>query len=588
MLPPVLQRELLVRARRGSTIWIRLGIYLLALMLVALLLIPAMAMGAMTGMGMASGRIIFEPLRYLLLIYALFEGARSVASAIPDERREGTLGLLFLTNLRSWDVLLGKTASGALTSIYGALVVAPLFAIPVLLGGVTGGEVFRTLISLFAALLLALGCGTLASACCRTTLPALLMGIGLAAMMATIPFVAVSLIESTRPGVGIDHWSGWLSPFISLNLGSDAAYYADPGPFWYATISQLAMAGVLAIAGSMRLATNWRDGSLFTSTTDAVRRKEARTRPKEGLRREISLPRWLAGMGTSPLARTLGGRINLRRWIALLVILQVLGSLPVILSAFVGGMGGGMVVGLLAIPVFFADLAAELILIYTACRIFSDARHTGEMEILLTSPVTDRELVMTLWHLLRNGLVWVFVIMVLQAVFQVAGRDESLTFGASPTTPLWIPILSAAINLAAEALHLVGVVWAAMWFGLKSTKTSGAMIKTFVLVIVVTGLIKWILYAAIQIPLMTGFFSRGTPPGWFMSLYVIIPSAIGGVLSFLWYLWARKQLFTKFRQVVTETETRSLWIERLETRLIPPPLPSPQSTAPIQSANPGE
>ncbi len=231
VLPPVLQRELLVRARRGSTIWIRLGIYLLALMLVALLLIPAMTMGSMTGMGISSGRIIFEPLRYLLLVYALFEGARSVASAIPDERREGTLGLLFLTNLRSWDVLLGKTASGALTSIYGALVVAPLFAIPVLLGGVTGGEVFRTLISLFAALLLALGCGTLASACCRTTLPALLMGIGLAAMMATVPFVAVSLIESTRPGAGMDHWSGWLSPVISLNLGSDAAYFADAGPF---------------------------------------------------------------------------------------------------------------------------------------------------------------------------------------------------------------------------------------------------------------------------------------------------------------------------------------------------------------------
>ncbi len=343
------------------------------------------------------------------------------------------------------------------------------------------------------------------------------------------------------------------------------------------------MAAVLAIAGSMRLATNWRDGSLFTSTTDAVRRNKARTRPKDGIRREIRLPRWLEGMGTSPLARTLGGRINLRRWIVVLVVLQILGSLPVILSVFVGGMGGGMVIGLLGIPVFFAGLAAELILIYTACRIFSDARHTGEMEILLTSPVTDRELVITLWHLLRNGLIWVFAIMVLQAMIQVAGQDDSLMFGATQTTPLWVPILSAVLNLVAEALHLVGVVWAAMWFGLKSTKTSGAMIKTFVLVIVVTGLIKWILYVVIQIPLMTGFFSRGTPPGWFMSLYVIVPSVIGGILSFLWYLWARKQLFTKFRQVVTETETRSLWIDRLENRLVPPPLPS-QSPPPTKSA----
>lgn len=573
VLPPVLQRELLVRARRGSTTWIRLGIFLLALMLVALLLIPAMLMGSMTGMGMASGRIIFEPLRYLLLVYALFEGARSVASAIPDERRDGTLGLLFLTNLRSWDVLLGKTAGGALTSIYGALAVAPLFAIPVLLGGVTGGEVFRTLISLFAALLLALGCGTLASALCRTTLPALLTGIGLAAIMATGPLVLVSLLNAASATITETHWSGWLSPFISLNLGSDAAYYADAGPFWYATLAQLAMAGVFAIAGSMRLATNWRDGSLFTSTGDAVRRKAERARPKEGLRREIKLPLWLAGMGTTPLARTLGGRIKLARWIGVLMLLQLIIVAPGVLNAFLGGMGGAMVSSVLGIPVFFAFMASQLILIYMACRVFADARHTGEMEILMTSPVTDRELVLTLWHMLRNGLLWVYAITVTGAAIALFGEGGSGMFGNTAADPLWARLVVLATTLTAEALYMAGVVWAGMWFGLKSTRTSGATIKTFVMLVIVTGLLKWLVFVIVQTAIMFNLMKGPTPPAGLQSLMGALPHLIGGGLSVAWILWARRLLFSKFRQVVTETETRSLWIQRLETRLIPPPLP---------------
>lgn len=587
MLPPVLQRELLVRARRGSTIWIRLGIYLLALMLVALLMIPALAMGAMTGMGMASGRIIFEPLRYLLLIYALFEGARSVASAIPDERREGTLGLLFLTNLRSWDVLLGKTASGALSSLYGALVVAPLFALPVLLGGVTGGEVFRSLITLLSGLVLAIGCGTVASAVCRNTLPALLTGIGLAAAFSAGPFI-VGMIANQAFGSGLSevHWSGWLSPFTSTLLGNDAAYYRSPEPFWWSILLQLATAALLAALGSALLARNWRDGSLFTSAGAVIQGAAHKRRPKKEFRQDIQWPSWLAGMSTSPLAETLGDRINLRRWICVLVILQVLKSLPVVLAPI----GGGSVVAFLSIPAFLASFAAEIILIYTACRIFSDARQTGEMEILLTSPVTDRELVTTLWHILRNGLFWVFAVMVLQAIGQVSAAVYELTKLSairSPIAPVDAFLATApqaAAGLVGDAFQLVGVVWASMWFGLKSTKPSGAMIKTFVLAVILTGLVKYLIYACLWIPLLSGVFftkfGNGTPPRWLMSLVGVIPAIIGAVLSVLWTLWARKQLFTKFRQVVTETETRSLWIERLETRLIPPPLPVQPPTAP--------
>ncbi len=587
VLPPVLQRELLVRARRGSTPWIRLGIYLMALMLVALLTIPAMMMGSITGGGMGGGRVVFEPLRYLLLVYALFEGSRCVAAAIPDERRDGTLGFLFLTNLRSWEVLLGKTAGGALSAFYGAMVVAPLFVIPLLLGGVTGGEVFRSLVTLFSGLLLAIGCGTVASAFCLTTLPAILLGLGLTALLSTGPLILGTLVAFAVGGGSETHWSGWLSPFTSTLLGNDAAYYRSPEPFWWSILLQLSTAVLLALLASWRLAANWRDGSVLAAPREPKLRITAAAAPTTRLRREEALPKWLSGMGTTPLARTLGGRINLRRWIVVLVGLQLLITVPAFIAMFVGGTSGAMIAGILQIPLFFAGLASQLILIYTACRIFSDARHTGEMEILLTSPVTDRELVTTLWHLLRNGLVWVFGVMVLGAVVGFLGRETSPAFAGAQTEPVWASVLTLVFTLASEALHLVGIVWAAMWFGVKTTRTSGAMIKTFVLVVVVTGLVKWLIFFCIQIPLLFGgVVTRGTPPSWLMSMMVAYPAVIGGILSFLWYLWARKRLFTQFRQIVTETETRSLWIDRLETRLVPPPLPASIAFASVSPKRP--
>ena len=40
--------------------------------------------------------------------YCLLEGTRLAADCRGEEKREGTLGLLFLTDLQGYDVVLGK------------------------------------------------------------------------------------------------------------------------------------------------------------------------------------------------------------------------------------------------------------------------------------------------------------------------------------------------------------------------------------------------------------------------------------------------------------------------------------------------
>src|ERR1044071_6463234 len=83
------------------------------------------------------GREIFSGLGGFGLIYALLAGPLATVDCISRERREGTLGLLFLTPLRSYDVVLGKAVAASFDMVLGLLTVLPLLSLPLLMGGVT-------------------------------------------------------------------------------------------------------------------------------------------------------------------------------------------------------------------------------------------------------------------------------------------------------------------------------------------------------------------------------------------------------------------------------------------------------------------
>jgi hypothetical protein len=55
-------------------------------------------------------------LTWIAMFACLLMGLGGTADCVNQERREGTLGLLFLTNLRRYDVVLGGLASTGLNS----------------------------------------------------------------------------------------------------------------------------------------------------------------------------------------------------------------------------------------------------------------------------------------------------------------------------------------------------------------------------------------------------------------------------------------------------------------------------------------
>src|SRR5207245_2009309 len=102
---------------------------------------------------------LFVAFGVLALAFCLLAGIFLTADCLSEEKREGTLGLLFLTNLRSYDVVLGKLLATSLHSFYGLLAIFPVLGLPLMMGGVTLGEFWRVILVLIVTLFLSLALG---------------------------------------------------------------------------------------------------------------------------------------------------------------------------------------------------------------------------------------------------------------------------------------------------------------------------------------------------------------------------------------------------------------------------------------------
>src|SRR6185369_7136686 len=110
---------------------------------------------------------LFIALSVLAMAFCLLSGIFLTADCLSEEKREGTLGLLFLTDLKGYDVVLGKLLATSLQSFYGLLAIFPVLALPLMMGGVTGGEFWRMILVLLVTIFLSLSLGLFVSALAR-------------------------------------------------------------------------------------------------------------------------------------------------------------------------------------------------------------------------------------------------------------------------------------------------------------------------------------------------------------------------------------------------------------------------------------
>jgi ABC-type transport system involved in cytochrome c biogenesis permease component len=154
---PVVQRELLVASRKRATFWSRTASAGLLLAFCVALFMAYHKNGAMMGAPL----LLF--LSSAVFIECMLAGVRYTCDCLSEEKREGTLGLLFLTNLTGLDVVLGKMIARSLNAVYNLLAVIPVLALPMMIGGVSGGQVAALSIVLLVSTLFSLSAGALIS-----------------------------------------------------------------------------------------------------------------------------------------------------------------------------------------------------------------------------------------------------------------------------------------------------------------------------------------------------------------------------------------------------------------------------------------
>lgn len=129
---PIAYREMLVLARSPA-------VYRGRIVISVLVLLAATAIGTFYHfLGFRQAAMFLPMAGFFLLLYSLFAGASATADSISKEKREGTLGLLYLTHMRTGQILFGKLISHALVVFYGLITVFPLLSLMLLLGGVDG------------------------------------------------------------------------------------------------------------------------------------------------------------------------------------------------------------------------------------------------------------------------------------------------------------------------------------------------------------------------------------------------------------------------------------------------------------------
>jgi ABC-type transport system involved in multi-copper enzyme maturation permease subunit len=376
---PIVERELRVAARRKSTYRIRFWTAVAAMMGFGWLMLFVGVMGA----ARYAAHILFGTLTSCAFGLCLLAGILLTADCLSVEKREGTLGLLFLTDLKGYDVVLGKFAALSLIPIYGLLAIFPIMALPLLMGGVTGGEFWRMTLALANALFFSLAAGILFSALCRQ-----------ARLAAGGTFVLLIFLAGGLPALAgftslFGHSPRWshffrVSPTGPFWDAREVVYLGGPQRFWHSLLASHMLGWLFVALASLVLPHCWQERPKVARRTDGPH-QEPSARISGPARRARSPAQWLE---INPVLWFIGKDrfLSIAAWFIVLV----WGAVVVAEILFMPE-SGAAIFGSFFVSRPFAFLLKVLFASET-CRFFANARRNGALEMLLCTPLSGPEI----------------------------------------------------------------------------------------------------------------------------------------------------------------------------------------------------
>jgi ABC-type Na+ efflux pump permease subunit len=183
------------------------------------------------------GMLLFQILTlYVQLPLLLFFAALSAASTVAREKDRRTFVLLLMTDLRNYEIVLGKLL-GSLLQI-GILLagMVPVLALLVLLGGVAVAQVGQATLVMAATAAAAGSLGSLVALWREKTFPALaltalfvVLYLCLVEALALVPAAAGWMGSTYAARLPVEAWQQWLDPFRAMQSVLEPADRATMG-----------------------------------------------------------------------------------------------------------------------------------------------------------------------------------------------------------------------------------------------------------------------------------------------------------------------------------------------------------------------
>jgi hypothetical protein len=560
---PIIERELRVALRKKRPVRRRLQVAALAGGGTLLFLLLS-AVAGQRGAGQNLHQLLCLVAGYLVL-----RTPQLTAGIFAEERREQTLGLLFLSGLGASEVFASKLLSAALVAFGDLLTLFPMLAVPFLIGGVSFAQFLATVCAFPNFLLFVLAVCLLASVLTRDDGAAVILtGVLLFLLCGVGPLIYLAQSHFS-PAAKMS--SAWLlvSPAYGPYLAWRGFGTTPASEFWNNFGVTLAWSGLCLCAAAVMLKSLWREREQDAGASGW----RARWR------------RWLHGdaRGRRRLAAT---------WLEAnpFVWLAARDRQPAILAWLVVG---GMVAAWLgccaawpsrwpSVPNYFLtatllNLALRWIIHYTAARSLGEARRDGSYELLLTTPLEPSDIVggqfeALRWHfrlVTRTVLALEFAMMLAGLVGRNWTNSPLYVYGA-----IWTVLLSWAWSQSRQWRGTSHVLWASLNCG----RPAYAVWRT-------TGLTSW---SWLWIPFNLQFLFAKLPTFptgskgeiWFVSFILVMV----GIPIGLQALFAGKPKSGWIRQA------SGVWERRLASEfryIVREPLPDPDDPR-FKQWNPSE
>jgi ABC-type transport system involved in cytochrome c biogenesis permease component len=526
---PVVERELRVAARRRGTYWGRFVAAMIGAGLAAWVLLAASDTNEKVGAD------LFAVVSTVVFLYATVAGTLVTCDCLSEEKREGTLGLLFLTDLKGHDVVLGKLAATSVNAFYGMLAVVPMLAIPFVLGGVSHAEMLRVVLVAIDLLFFSLSIGLFVSALCRQDnwalgwsvliVLALLVGGPAAIQIRTFPFQHMALLSSPATGC-----------FLAFDINYTKNPHAD---FWVnAAFTQL-YAWIFFGLACRIVPWSWQEA--------AVGKKMSWRRPASPAGR-LRTRRALLEINPFLWRVARPGRKRLLVWLMLGVLTLLWTRYARWFSSSLWDPGMDFLLLVPAGLILKAWLAAE------ASRTLSEDRRSGGLELLLSTSLHEKEIVrgqlLALWRQFGPPAAAVLLANLIFLIMEMQRWDagDRWAFVA-------IHLLLGGFLVA----DLLALSWAGMWLGLINRKPNRAALLALTRIVALPGAMF------VVVIFLWGFSSDNNDP---ISAAFTFWLLLGLAADLYFGLGAMLKLRAEFRTIVAEGVARKRTAE-------PVPKPAP-------------